>query len=138
MTGKEFTRAERKYLERLDAVSRVTATRIYYKDTFRDESMRRYLLGDSPVEIFRDAGLDPSLIGHKRIERCFSRWREQGGADNEETGGGCTRRCSSRHNYMRDAIEERDRFIARQALRIDDLESQVAMLRRRLQECSSG
>lgn len=39
---------------------------------------------------------------------------------------------------MRDAIEERDRFIARQALRIDDLESQVAMLRRRLQECSPG
>ena len=36
----------------------------------------RYHAGESPVELFREAGLDPSLIGYKRIERCFARWRK--------------------------------------------------------------
>ena len=26
--------------------------------------------------MFREAGLDPALIGYKRIERCLARWRE--------------------------------------------------------------
>lgn len=50
--------------------------RITYTESFKHNCMRRYHAGESPVELFREAGLDPSLIGYKRIERCFARWRK--------------------------------------------------------------
>lgn len=65
----------RTYLRSLPAVSEVSGERIYYSLAFRREAMRRYAAGDSPVRIFREAGLDPKVIGYKRIERCFARWR---------------------------------------------------------------
>ncbi|MBW3090804.1 hypothetical protein KIH81_08985, partial [Bifidobacterium sp. 82T25] len=37
---------------------------------------RQYALGRRPVSIFRDAGLDPRLVGYKRIERAFARWKQ--------------------------------------------------------------
>ncbi len=40
--------------------------------------MERYYAGESPAAIFREAGLDPSLIGYKRIERSIARWRHPG------------------------------------------------------------
>lgn len=53
-----------------------TSRRITYTESFKHNCMRRYHAGESPVELFREAGLDPSLIGYKRIERCFARWRK--------------------------------------------------------------
>lgn len=38
--------------------------------------MRRYNAGESPAAIFREAGLDPKIIGYKRVERCISRWKQ--------------------------------------------------------------
>lgn len=38
--------------------------------------MERYAVGESPAGIFREAGLDPALIGYKRIERAIARWRK--------------------------------------------------------------
>ena len=35
----------------------------------------RYLAGESPTKIFREAGLPPELIGYKRIERSVARWK---------------------------------------------------------------
>ncbi|WP_346680962.1 hypothetical protein [Enorma massiliensis] len=40
--------------------------------------MERYYAGESPAAIFRETGLDPSLIGYKRIERSIARWRHPG------------------------------------------------------------
>lgn len=71
----KFTQTEMHYLRMLPAVANVTSSRITYSDDFREAATARYLRGDSPVRIFRDAGLDPKLIGYKRIERAFARWR---------------------------------------------------------------
>ncbi|PJM73272.1 transposase [Bifidobacterium primatium] len=54
----------------------VVDKRIAYSEAFKVQCMTRYAAGDSPVQIFRDAGLDSSLIGYKRIERCIARWRK--------------------------------------------------------------
>lgn len=77
MTGSQglFTLKEAAYLRSLPAVKEVSATRITYSDRFKVECVRRYLKGDSARRIFRDAGLEPSLIGAKRIERCVARWK---------------------------------------------------------------
>lgn len=73
--GREFTGDELDYLRGLPAVERVTPLRIVYTDDFKRACLSRYLMGDSPVRMFREAGLSPELVGYKRIERCFSRWR---------------------------------------------------------------
>lgn len=70
-----FTLKEVAYLRSLPAVKEVNATRITYSDRFKVECVRRYFKGESARKIFRDAGLDPSLIGTKRIERCIARWK---------------------------------------------------------------
>ena len=39
--------------------------------------MRRYAEGGSPAAIFREACLDPKIIGYKRVERCIARWKAE-------------------------------------------------------------
>lgn len=74
--GGIFTPEEREYLQSLPAVANVTPRRITYTHEFKRYCMRRYNEGESPVHLFREAGLGPELIGHKRIECCFARWRK--------------------------------------------------------------
>lgn len=68
-----FSPEEVEYLRSLPVVAEATSRRITYTESFKHNCMRRYHAGESPVELFREAGLDPSLIGYKRIERCFAR-----------------------------------------------------------------
>ncbi|KAB8294577.1 HTH domain-containing protein [Bifidobacterium avesanii] len=75
--GGMFSSEEIAYLKSLPAVVEATAKRITYSNAFKEYCMRRYAEGASPVKLFREAGLDPSLVGSKRIERCFARWREE-------------------------------------------------------------
>ena len=75
MKDREFDDDEIDYLRSLPAVNSVGRNRIRYTDQFREYCMQRYRAGDSPTGIFRDVGLDPSLIGYKRIERCVDRWK---------------------------------------------------------------
>lgn len=72
----KFTARERGYLLSLPAVHDVRESRIFYSEEFKRDCMRRYHDGESPTQIFRDAGLFPELVGSKRIERCMARWRE--------------------------------------------------------------
>lgn len=75
---KTFTLEEAAYLRSLPAVKEVSASRITYANWFKVECVRRYLKGEPARRIFREAGLEPSLIGSKRIERCVSRWKSDG------------------------------------------------------------
>lgn len=77
MIDGKFTAKERAYLSSLPAVKSVSASHIRYSDRFRVEVMCRYNAGESPSAIFREAGLDPKLIGYKRVERCIARWKQQ-------------------------------------------------------------
>lgn len=71
-----FTKEQIAYLESLPAVEHATATRITYTDAFKTQCLERYIQGDSPTALFREAGLDPKIVGYKRIERSFARWRD--------------------------------------------------------------
>lgn len=77
MIDGKFTAKERSYLASLPAVKSVSASHIRYTDQFRVECMCRYRAGESPAAIFREAGLDPKLIGYKRVERCIARWKRR-------------------------------------------------------------
>lgn len=144
MVDGKFTAKERAYLASLPAVESVSASHIRYADSFRIEVMCRYNAGESPAAIFREAGLDPKLIGYKRIERCIARWKSR---RSDHRGGERASRDDLRiirhHDLMGDdaqssemesqdmlskltqmqlIINQCDELIAKQALRIDELE----------------
>ncbi|PJM74170.1 hypothetical protein CS006_03300 [Bifidobacterium primatium] len=73
---KRFTLEQQAYLRSLPAVREVSETRIQYSSEFRRHCVERYRAGASPTELFREAGLSPTLIGAKRIERCIARWKK--------------------------------------------------------------
>ena len=157
--GGTFSAEEVRYLKRLPAVANVTRSRITYTESFKRESLKRYLAGESPVKLFREAGLDPALIGYKRIERSFSRWKERArqigtrpddereSADMERASAALfapeTRYASERPPRTRPldffggggiglGDDVRALIIAQQARRIDELEHEVDALERRI------
>ena len=73
--GGAFSVEEVAYLKTLPAVADATRNRIIYTEEFKVDCVLRYAQGESPVQLFREAGLDPSLIGYKRIECAIARWR---------------------------------------------------------------
>lgn len=75
MARRHFNRLEVEYLRMLPAIDSVTESRITYSRQFQIDCMRRYLQGERPTAIFTAAGLSPSVIGHKRIERNIARWK---------------------------------------------------------------
>lgn len=66
---------ELQMLRDLPAVANVSKDRITYSNAFKQVCVIRYLAGESPNKIFREAGLPPELIGYKRIERSVARWK---------------------------------------------------------------
>ena len=75
-SGGAFSDEEIQLLRGLPAVSNVTRDRITYSDTFRQVCTIRYLAGESPTKIFREAGLPPELVGYKRIVRSVARCKD--------------------------------------------------------------
>lgn len=155
MVDGKFTAKERAYLASLPAVESVSASHIRYADSFRIEVMCRYNAGESPAAIFREAGLDPKLIGYKRIERCIARWKQrerderrkgkgamnhylqdvedelsiaelQGatheGETNDPTEADESQNMAAKLAQAQLTISKCDMLIAKQALRIDELE----------------
>ena len=128
-----FTAGQRAYLQSLAAVDAVDGrSRIYYADWFRVGCMRRYRAGEKPVDLFREAGLDPKLIGYKRIERAFARWRRVDHTATSDTKPAPTpdSASASRPKPAAPASDPRDRLIAAQALRIQRLEEEILELKR--------
>ena len=155
--GGMFSPEEVAYLKTLPAVAEATARRITYSEAFKQSCMRRYHAGESPVKLFREAGLDPALIGYKRIERCFARWRKSssdamaGSQYDDRLDAASAHVLASMQTVTSDrspsqsqaplrAItfpaaprdDVRDLMIYQQVRRIDELEQEVGTLRMRL------
>ena len=137
---KGFTAGQRAYLQSLAAVDAVDGrSRIYYADWFRVGCMRRYRAGEKPVDLFREAGLDPKLIGYKRIERAFARWRRVDPTPDTkptptpmpapESVPEPVSVSAFRPKPTAPASDPRDRLIAAQALRIQELEEKIQTLK---------
>lgn len=151
--GGAFSAEEVAYLKTLPAVADATRNRIIYAESFKVDCVLRYAQGESPVQLFREAGLDPSLIGYKRIECAIARWRRQmnvattpvkkrahgrrtpAGTVNPLGAAGGNAAFEAQPIGARGDI--RDLLIAQQVRRIDELEHQVNEFSRRLQDCSA-
>lgn len=154
MKDREFDDDEIDYLRSLPAVNSVGRNRIRYTGQFREYCMQRYRAGDSPTGIFRDVGLDPSLIGYKRIERCIARWKMMESADDDaepisadkfpRTGNPLIppapiRTATIRENFGGSAAKDlRDMLIAQQIRYIHELTAENDRLRERNRRLESG
>lgn len=69
---RRFTQTEVYYLNTLPAVERASMDRITYSKEFQVRCMAQYLRGNGPTSIFASAGLDPKIMGGKRIERAVA------------------------------------------------------------------
>ncbi len=63
----EFTAEQKLVLTNSPHVTRVTAKTVSYTKAFKEEFLKRYCDGESPSAIFASFGLDPDVIGRKRI-----------------------------------------------------------------------
>ena len=76
--------AEMDVLKKNPYVEDVNWLRILYTYEFKCFFMEQYLAGKRPVDIFRQAGFDVSMLGEKRIERATARWRAMYAANGME------------------------------------------------------
>ena len=71
-----FTENEIDALRRNPYVVDVNQTSISYSKEFKFLFIKEYMEGRNPVDIFRGAGFDITVLGSKRIERACARWKE--------------------------------------------------------------
>ena len=146
MIDGKFTAKERAYLSSLSAVKSVSASHIRYSDRFRVEVMCRYNAGESPSAIFREAGRVERCIARGKQQERDERRKGKGamnhylqdveddlliaelqGATREEETNDPTEVDESQNMVAKLAqaqltINKCDMLIAKQALRIDELE----------------
>lgn len=78
--------------------------------------------GRKPVRIFREAGLDPRIIGNKRIERCIARWKR------EPPDAGTTRPHAPAADAGREGRPAPMSVVLAQTMRINALEERLRRL----------
>ena len=109
MSGLHFTQEQQNLLLQNPYITKVTEKSITYSEKFKLHAINEYAKGKTPTEIFREAGLEPKIIGSKNPGRSLSRWRSvylkegQAGLMGEKRG----RRSSGRPKTSDMSLEER-------------------------------
>ena len=75
MAGIRFTLEHQKLLKMNPHIEKVSEKSITYKDSFKLIAIEEYMKGKTPSEIFRQAGINPEIIGRDNPKRCLRRWR---------------------------------------------------------------
>ena len=70
-----FTQEQQHLLSQSPCITKVTEKSITYSEDFKLHAINEYAKGKTPTEIFREAGLEPKIIGSKNPGRSLSRWR---------------------------------------------------------------
>ena len=119
---RHFTQAEVYYLNTLPAVERASMDRITYSREFQVRCMAQYLRGNGPTSIFASAGLNPKIVGSKRIERAIARWK----ADPQIM--------TEAQSFANEAAaDQRDLLVISQSMTIAWLEKKVMDLQKQIQ-----
>lgn len=75
--NKVLTNKEIEHLRLIPYISSVNRTRIAFSNEFKLLFIEQYYHNNiGPTEIFRMYGIDPKLIGSKRIESAARRWKK--------------------------------------------------------------
>lgn len=69
-----FTQKQQNLLSQNPYITKVTEKSITYSEEFKLHAINEYAKGKTPTEIFREAGLEPKIVGSKNPGRALSRW----------------------------------------------------------------
>lgn len=109
MAGIRFTLEQQELLGINPNIEKISEKSITYKDTFKLMAIEEYAMGKTPSEIFKQAGINPEIIGVKNPTRCLERWKKsyfkQGDVGLIGEKRGCSR--NGRHKVGDLTIEER-------------------------------
>ncbi len=72
----KLTPEEIRILRASPYVADVNERCVSYSNEFKKLFIDKYMRGQRPTEIFREAGFDVKILGSKRIERACARWKE--------------------------------------------------------------
>lgn len=122
MPKRIFTKEQIKKLSRNKNISRCSATTVRYTREFKDLAVRQYEEGMSALEIFRNAGIDPGVIGMVSPNHLMHQWRaarkpEASEADPPERLRGELEKLRAEVAYLK----EENRFLARLRARRENL-----------------
>ncbi|WP_408011623.1 HTH domain-containing protein [Pseudalkalibacillus sp. A8] len=67
---------QRKQLEKNPNVRHVSDRSITFQPEFKVKAVKENLEGKGPMDIFKEAGFDVDIIGHKKPNQCLKRWRK--------------------------------------------------------------
>lgn len=82
-----FTQEQMDCLRMSPHVKSVTPSTVKFTQEFRDMFLKRLRAGDSPRKIFRESGIDPRMLGDKRIQGfAYSLRRKAAGTDGDDYG----------------------------------------------------
>lgn len=76
MSKKIFSKKEMEILSANPYVKSVSPKGITYTDEFKELFIAQHDKGKFPSQIFRDCGLNPEVVGKRRIESASKRWRK--------------------------------------------------------------
>lgn len=76
MSNKKFTIQEQEQLRNNPWVKKVSENSITYTEEFREYFINQYNIGIGPTQIFKEAGLNPKILGAKRIKCSSNRFRK--------------------------------------------------------------
>jgi hypothetical protein len=75
MSGIRFTEEQQILLSRNPYVANVTEKSITYSEDFKIHAINEYTRGKTPSQIFKEALLDPKIVGAENPKRSLSRWK---------------------------------------------------------------
>lgn len=110
-SSKIFSEHEIKQLESNPNVLHVTDKSITYAPAFKLAAVKAYISGQTPMEIFRNAGFDVDVIGHDKPHQCLKRWRNtysdlgENGLLEEQRGKGSTGRPTGERLSMEEKLK---------------------------------
>lgn len=124
-----FTEEQIRMLEANPNVLRVTESAITYTPAFKLAAIQAYMQGQTPSEIFIQAGFNLDVIGHQKPKHSLKRWRDtfnqygEKGLMTERRGKGSTGRKPSGELSAEDELK-------RAKAKIKLLEAQVDLLKK--------
>ncbi len=77
MSKRFFNEFQRKQLENNRNVKDVSDRSITYQPAFKVKAVKENIEGKGPMAIFKAAGFDVDLIGHRKPNQCLKRWRRR-------------------------------------------------------------
>lgn len=72
-----FTDEQMKILKESPYVKKVSTTNVSFTEEFKTDFLKLYDAGIGPTEVIRRLGIDPKILGKRRVEKLSRRIREQ-------------------------------------------------------------